>query len=133
MGALGAYCRSSLGRLAYLWGWPLVNMHNRLSIASQLPGPGLLGGVVPLASPGSIGMFHDYITPDEKLVACHNQDVVCGFGIIDGRRGPSVVQVPDFEDRFWEYQGVDQRTDSFVRLGAMYGTDPGLYLVAPTT
>ncbi len=128
----GDYLRS-LGRLAYLWGWPLVNMHNRLSIASRLPGPGLLGGVVPLASPGSIGMLRDYITPDEKLVACPNQDVVYGFGVIDGQRGPSVVQVPDFGDRFWVYQGVDQRTDSFVRFGAMYDTEPGLYLVAPTT
>jgi hypothetical protein len=34
----------SVGRLAYLWGWPLVNMHNRLSIMEQVPGPGLLGG-----------------------------------------------------------------------------------------
>src|SRR5262249_52547344 len=32
--------------------------------------------------------------------------------------------------RFWVYQVVDQRTDSFVRLGAMYDTKPGLYLVA---
>lgn len=38
------YVRST-GRLAYLWGWPLVNMHNRLSIMEKLPGPGLLGGV----------------------------------------------------------------------------------------
>jgi hypothetical protein len=125
------YARS-LGRLAYLWGWPLVNMHNRLSIMEQLPGPGLLGGVVPAASPGSVGMLHDYITPDEKLVACPNQDVVYGFGAIDARQGPSVVQVPDFGERFWVYQIVDQRTDSFVQLGAMYETEPGFYLVAPT-
>lgn len=26
---------------------------------------------------------------------------------------------------------VDQRTDSFVRLGKMYGTKPGHYLLAP--
>ena len=123
----------SVGRLAYLWGWPLVNMHNRLSIMERLPGPGLLGGVIPAASPGSIGMLHDYITPEEKLVACPNQDVVYGFGIIDARRGPSVVQVPDFGGRFWVYQAVDQRTDSFVRLGAMYQTKPGLYLLAPTS
>jgi hypothetical protein len=121
----------SVGRLAYLWGWPLVNMHNRLSIMEKLPGPGLLGGVVPAASPGSAGMLHDYITPDEKLVACPNQDVVYGFGIIDATRGPSVVQVPDFGGRFWVYQAVDQRTDSFVRLGAMYQTRPGPYLLAP--
>ena len=54
-----------------------------------------------------------------------------GFGVIDGQRGPSVLQVPDFGDRFWVYQAVDQRTDSFVRLGAMYQTTPGLYLLAP--
>ena len=121
-----------LARVAYLWGWPLVNMHNRLRLMAQLPGPGLLGGVVPVASPGSVGMLHDYITPDEKLVACPNQDVVYGFGAIDARLGPSVVQVPDFDGRFWVYQGVDQRTDSFIRLGAMYDTGPGFYLLAPT-
>jgi hypothetical protein len=123
----------SVARLAYLWGWPLVNMHNRLSIMEKLPGPGLLGGVVPAAPPGSIGMLHGYITPQERLVACPNQDVVYGFGVIDARRGPSVVQVPDFGGRFWVYQGVDQRTDSFVRLGAMYQTRPGLYLLAPAS
>jgi hypothetical protein len=121
----------SLGRLAYLWGWPLVNVHNRLSIMSQLPGPGLIGGVIPAASPGSVGMLHDYVTPDQKLVACPNQDVVYGFGLIDGASGPSVVQVPDFKARFWVYQMVNQRTDSFVALGAMYGTKPGHYLLAP--
>ena len=120
-----------MGQLAYLWGWPLVNMHNRLSIMEKVPERGLLGGVVPAGPPGSVGMLHDYITPEEKLVACPNQDVVYGFGALDARRGPSVVQVPDFGDRFWVYQAVDQRTDSFVRLGAMYGTKPGLYLLAP--
>jgi hypothetical protein len=99
----------------------------------KLPGPGLLGGVVPAASPGSVGMLHDYITPGERLVACPNQDVVYGFGVIDAQRGPSVVQVPDFGGRFWVYQVVDQRTDSFVRLGAMYQTKPGLYLLAPAS
>jgi hypothetical protein len=119
-----------IGRLAYLWGWPLVNMHNRLAIMEQVPEPGLLGGAVPAGPPGTVGMLHDYILPDEKLVACPNQDVVYGFGAIDAQRGPSVLQVPDFGDRFWVYQLVNQRTDSFVRLGAMYGTDPGLYLIA---
>lgn len=122
---------SRMGQLAYLWGWPLVNMHNRLSIMSQLPQPGLLGGIVPAGPPGSIGMLHDYIRPEERVVACPNQDVAYGFGTLDARIGPAVVQVPDFGGRFWVYQVVDQRTDSFVQLGAMYGTKPGLYLLAP--
>jgi len=54
---------------------------------------------------------------------------VYGNGVIDAQRGPSVVQVPDFGGRFWVYQVVDQRTDSFARLGAMHGTPPGLYLL----
>ncbi|WP_245350720.1 DUF1214 domain-containing protein [Bradyrhizobium sp. UFLA03-84] len=42
---------------------------------------------------------------------------------------PVVVQVPDFGDRFWVYQMVDLRTDSFVQLGKMYATTPGFYLL----
>jgi hypothetical protein len=99
----------------------------------KVPAPGPLGGVVPAGPPGSVGLLHDYIAPEERLVACPNQDVVYGFGVIDGQRGPSVVQVPDFGGRFWVYQAVDQRTDSFVNLGAMYATKPGLYLLAPVS
>ena len=66
----------SVGKMAYLWGWPLVNVHNRLSAMELLPGPGLIDGVIPAASPGSAGMLHDYITPEQRLVACPNQDVV---------------------------------------------------------
>src|SRR5262249_38437388 len=33
-------------------------------------------------------------------------------------------------ERFWVYQAVDQRTDSFAKLGKMHGTRPGFYLLA---
>ncbi|GAB2656457.1 DUF1214 domain-containing protein [Prescottella soli] len=123
------YARA-VGATAYLWGWSLVNMHNRRNLMEQLPEPGLLAGIVPAGPPGTIGMLHDYIRPEERVVACPNQDVAYGFGVLDSERGPSVVQVPDFGDRFWVYQVVDQRTDSFVELGKMYGTRPGFYLLA---
>ena len=122
---------ATLGKLAYLWGWPLVNMHNRRTILQQLPEPGLLGGIIPVGPPGTFGMLRDYIRPEERLVACPNQDVVYGFGLLASDLGPVVVQVPDFGDRFWVYQVVDQRTDSFAQLGAMYGSKPGHYLLAP--
>ena len=44
----------SVGRAAYPWGWPLVNMANRAAAFSKAPEPGLLGGIIPveaLASP----------------------------------------------------------------------------------
>ena len=64
------------------------------------------------------------------MVACPNQDVVYGAGSIGLDVEPVVIQVPDFGDRFWVYQVVDVRTDSFADLGKMYGTKPGFYLLA---
>ena len=37
--------------------------------------------------------------------------------------------MPDFGNRFWVYQAVDLRTDSFAQLGKMYGTTPGFYML----
>ena len=119
-----------VGGLAYLWGWPMVNIHNRKLILAKLPEPGLMGGIVPVAPINQLSMVRDYIDPGERLVACPNQDVVYGFGLFSLDQEPLVVQVPDFGDRFWVYQVVDQRTDSFVQLGKMYGTKPGFYLLA---
>jgi hypothetical protein len=119
-----------IGGIAYLWAWPMVNMHNRKLILSKLPEPGLMGGIVPVAPMNQLSMLRDYIDPGERLVACPNQDVVYGFGLFSLDQEPVVVQVPDFGDRFWVYQAVDQRTDSFVQLGKMYGTKPGFYLLA---
>jgi hypothetical protein len=114
---------------AYVWGWPLVNMHNRRVAFSQVPEPGLMGGVMPCGPLNEIGMLTDYVTPEQKFVACPNQDVVYGFGILSLDREPAVVQVPDMGERFWVYQVADQRTDGIGRLGRQYGSTPGHYLV----
>ena len=116
------------GRFAYFWAWPMMNMHNRRIVLEKLPEPGLMGGIVPVAPPNRLAMLRDYIEPQERLVACPNQDVVYGFGLLSLDRSPVILQVPDFKDRFWVYQVVDQRTDSFAELGAMYGTEPGFYI-----
>ena len=55
--------------------------------------------------------------------------MVYGGGSLGLDQSPVVIQVPDFGDRFWVYQAVDLRTDSFVQLGKMYGTTPGFYLL----
>jgi hypothetical protein len=74
-------------------------------------------------------MLTDYIEPEERSVACPNQDVVYGLSLLALDLSPVVVQVPDFGRRFWVYQIVDLRTDSFVQLGKMYATTPGFYLL----
>lgn len=50
----------TVGRMAYLWGWPLVNSVNRSIAFSKAPEPGLIGGVVPIAFNGN-SMLTGYI------------------------------------------------------------------------
>jgi hypothetical protein len=118
----------SVGRIAYLWGWPLVNSINRGRAFAEAPEPGLLGGVVPVAY-GRNAMLTGYIRPDQTFVTCTNQDVVYGTGYMALDKEPIVFQVPDFGDRFWVYAHYDARTDEFSEIGKQYGTKPGFYMM----
>ncbi|MBV7596575.1 DUF1254 domain-containing protein [Aeromonas sp. sia0103] len=123
-----AYVRM-MAREAYFWGWPMANIFNRRQAFKDLPEPGLMGGIVPVAPINQLSLLSDYIDPAERLVACPNQDVVYGAGSIALDLEPVVLQVPDFGSRFWVYQVVDLRSDSFAELGKMYDTKPGFYLL----
>jgi len=118
-----------VGRLAYLWGWPLVNNVNRALAVADLPEPGRIGGVIPASPPGQISMLTDYIDSAEHFVTCPNQDTIYGAGYQRLDKTPVVIQVPDFGDRFFTYQIADARTDSFGRIGKQYQTKPGFYLL----
>lgn len=120
---------ATVGRLAYLWGWALVNNSNRRAAFAKVPEPGRLGGVLPAAPIGYAGMLFDYIDAAERFVTCPNQDTVYGAGFMALDKQPVIVQVPDFGDRFFTYQIVDHRTDSFASIGKQYGTKPGHYLL----
>jgi hypothetical protein len=113
---------------AYVWGWPLVYVHNCRKSLERVPLPGRSGGM-PVAPINQLCMLTDYIAPTQTLVACPNQDVVYGFGALDLDAEPVVLQVPDFGERFWTYQLGDARTDSFAEIGKLYDTKPGLYLM----
>jgi hypothetical protein len=122
------YARA-IAQMAYIWGWPMINMINRRAAITQAPQPGHLNGVLPAAPRGQIGMLADYIEPSETFVACPNQDVVYGLGFFSLDEEPVVVQVPDFGDRFWVYALYDARTDQFGQLGKPYNSKPGFYLL----
>src|ERR1700745_233662 len=114
--------------MAYLWGWPLINVANRSASFAKAPGPGLLGGVIPVAY-NRIAMLTDYIDPSQHWGVCPNQDVVYGFGYFGLDKEPIVFQVPDFGERFWVYALWDARTDEFSAIGKQHGTKPGFYLM----
>jgi hypothetical protein len=117
-----------VARDVYFWAWPMVNVYNR-RLAFKDVKDFVMAGPVPTAPLNRFAMLTDYVNPDQRLVACPNQDVVYGAGSIALDISPVVVQVPDFGGRFWVYQMVDLRTDGFVQLGKMYGTTPGFYLL----
>jgi len=121
---------TTLARIAYVWGWPMVNMFNRRDSITQAPQPSKLNGVLPAAPQGRLAMLADYIEPSETFVACPNQDVVYGLAYLSLDEQPVIVQVPDFGDRFWVYALYDARTDQFGEVGKPYDTKPGFYLLA---
>jgi hypothetical protein len=122
------YART-IAQMAYVWGWPIINMMNRRAAITQAPQPGHLNGVLPAAPRGQIAMLADYIEPSETFVTCPNQDVVYGLGFFSLDEEPVVIQVPDFGDRFWVYALYDARTDQFGQLGKPYNSKPGFYLL----
>lgn len=119
----------TVGRMAYFWGWPLVNSHNRRMEFGKAPSLGLVGGILPAAPIGQVTMLTNYVSPEETFVTCPNQDVVYGGGFFSLNKEPVVFQVPDFGDRFWVYALYDGRTDEFGEIGKPYGTKPGFYLI----
>src|SRR5215467_15239670 len=89
-----SYVRT-VGRIAYVWGWPLVDAANRAIAFSKAPEPGLLGGVVPVAY-NHLAMLTGYIAADQHFIACPNQDVAYGAGFFDLDKEAAVIQAPDF-------------------------------------
>jgi len=117
-----------VGRMAYVWGWPLVYVYNQRTALTKVPEP-LIVNSVPIAPMNQVVMLTNYVSPDETSIADPNQDVVYGLGYLSLEKEPVVIQVPDFGDRFWTIPVYDARTDQISELGLQYGTKPGFYMV----
>ena len=117
------------GRMAYVWGWPLVYVYNQRTELTKAPETGLLAGIMPIGPMNQVVMLTNYIDPRETFIAIPNQDVVYGLGWLSLAKEPVVLQVPDFGNRFWTFPVYDARTDEISELGLQYGTKPGFYMV----
>jgi hypothetical protein len=83
----------AVARMAYFWGWPLVNAANRALAFSKALEPGLMGGVIPVAY-NRLAMLTGYIAPDQHFIACPNQDVAYGADLDRNRKKPSEPSEP---------------------------------------
>ena len=118
-----------MGRMAYVWGWPLVYVYNQRTELTKVPEPLLLNGAMCIAPMNQVSMLTGYVNPAETYIADPNQDVVYGLGFLSLEKEPVVIQVPDFGDRFWTLPVYDARTDQISELGLQYGTKPGFYMI----
>jgi hypothetical protein len=118
-----------VGRMAYVWGWPLVYVYNQRTELTKVPEPILLNGAICIAPINQVSMLTGYVDPAENYIADPNQDVVYGLGFMSFEKEPVVIQVPDFGDRFWTLPVYDARTDQISELGLQYGTKPGFYMI----
>jgi hypothetical protein len=55
-----------VGRIAYLWGWPLVYVYNQRTQLTKVPQVGLLAGVMPISPMNQVGMLTGYVDPGER-------------------------------------------------------------------
>src|SRR5262245_59328389 len=88
-----------VGRDAYFWAWPLVNVFNRRQFFATVKQQQYQGPLMQ-APLNLLAMLTDYVAPEERAVACPNQDVVYGMGALALDLSPVVIQVPDFGSRF---------------------------------
>jgi hypothetical protein len=117
------------GIIAYVWGWPAVNLHNRRESERPNTEPGLDGGVVPSAPLNQICVLTDYLAPDQCVIVSPNQDTVYGSGYADLSVEPVVFQLPDFGKRYWILHLMDAYTNVFATIGSRIASKPGFYML----
>lgn len=77
--------------MMYLWAWPMMNVHNRVAQFRDVPAAFYMNGIAPVAPINHLCMLTDYIRPQQKAVACPNQDVVYGIGALDLSIEPVII------------------------------------------
>ncbi|HEY6517770.1 MAG TPA: DUF1254 domain-containing protein [Roseiarcus sp.] len=96
----------AMAQLAYIWGWPLVNMVNRRAAITQPPCPAW--SAASCRSRRADGSPCCRTTSRHRRPLRHlpNEDVVYGLGFFSLDVEPVVIQVTDFGDRFWVYASI---------------------------
>ena len=56
-----------VGRMAYVWGWPLVYVYNQRTELTKAPETVLLAGVMPVGPMNKVVMLTNYISPQRDL------------------------------------------------------------------
>lgn len=102
----------SLALQAATWGGPLVTMY-------ALRAHDALGSYA-IARPNTIWRMEDVSTPELSKVAGYvtpNVNVIYGFGFMDLREDPIILEAPDSDGRYYMVEIVDMWTNAFAYVG----------------
>ena len=73
----------STGKFLYVWGYAIVNTHNRRIMVTSAPEPGLYGGILMVAPVNRLAMLSDYMAVSQRFVVCPQPG--CGIRpVLDG-------------------------------------------------
>ena len=76
-----------VGRMAYVWGWPLVYVYNQRTELTKAPETGLLAGVMPIGPMNQVVMLTNYINPSETFIAHPEPGCRVRVGLAVSRKG----------------------------------------------
>jgi hypothetical protein len=102
----------ALALQAATWGSPLVTMYHLRYVDAVGPNA--------KARPNEIWRMEDISTPELSVEAGYvtpNVNVIYGFGFLDLRQGPVVVDAPDSDGRYYMVEIVDMWTNAFAYIG----------------
>ena len=109
-----------IGTQAYIWGYSLVILKQRLRSLFVRRG-------VPL---NQLVRSERLATPESKAAAFPNNDTLYASAWLDLRQEPIILHVPDTQERYYSVQLMDAYTNTFAYVGRrVTGTKEGNYAI----
>lgn len=116
-----------IATLAYIWGFPLVNVIRTADFTTSPnlpPGPGR----------GPVNTFNHFrVFPDANFtdIVRINVDTLYSAAYIDLKNEPLVLQIPPIADRYYSVQFIDAYSNNFLYIGSRTNdTTGGTYLIS---
>lgn len=98
----------AIGTQAYAWGYPLVvaeETRRKLTAVSEAQ--------TQKAPTNQLAKAKELLGPDYNAVQSPNNDTIYTYAWLDLSDGPMILEVPDFDGRFYTFQFVDMYTNNF--------------------
>ena len=116
----------SLGRQAYEYGFPLLDMLRIRHEMTSVPCPDGRGN----APINHFSNAKAFATPADRTVVAPNTDTLYSLAQLDLRKGPIVLRHPDLTGRFFDFELVDPWTNVIDYVGTRTtGSDAGRFTI----